>query len=100
MKNYRFYLEYATPAEKRKGTVKNPGNHSGTVLALLLDDNNRPFYQGQSLNMDCISSVQAIPNSGVCFSGCSRGYLAENCRRIPERLARQIHPALFTHLEE
>jgi hypothetical protein len=98
MKFYRFYLEYPDPKAKRKGTVKSPGNHSGNVLALCLDENNRPMYCGD-LTMECISAVYFVRNSAVCTTSCSPDYLRLNCRRIPEMMARKIHPALFTVLD-
>ena len=99
MKGYYFYLEYPTNKDKRAGTRKNPGNHSGTVLAVYTD----PEYSwsnGKDITTECIGVVQDIPNSDVCTSACSWGYLRENCKRISEAQARTIHPKLFQYLEQ
>jgi hypothetical protein len=100
MKGYRFYLEYGNKTQKNKGTVKNPGNHLGTVIAVLLDDNDRPFWHINSLCMDCIGSVFSRPNSCVTSDSVHRDYLSEKCKRIPELLARKIHPELFKYLDD
>ncbi len=103
MKGYRFYLEYPNKTEKNKGTVKKPGNHTGNVLALILDETNSPLWwigQGKQILFDCISAVHFYPNSPVCGGFCNNGYLQNNCKRIPERLAREVHPQLFECLDE
>ncbi|GAC1371029.1 MAG: hypothetical protein NVS3B25_18990 [Hymenobacter sp.] len=88
MKNYRFYLEYETPADKRKGTVKAPGKHLGNVVAI-----------DTEIRLEGFSGVYNWPDSAVNWGTVSAGYLRDNCRRIPETLARQIHPNLFVRLD-
>lgn len=95
MKDFRFYLEYDSPAAKRKGTVKNPGPHNGTVIAVMPENR---WHGSKDVMFEAIGSVQNIPDGGVCGTSASRAYLSENCRRIPESLARQIHPTLFQAL--
>ena len=101
MKGFRFYLEYPDPVSKREGTVKKPGNHSGNVLAVILreDGNEESFISKGEVMYECISALYFAPNSDVGGNNCSRGYLRSHCKRIPEKLAREIHPRLFQYLE-
>jgi hypothetical protein len=101
MKSYRFYLEHETPQDKRRGV------HTGQVIAIIdvMDDDFRLQYIGHDENRklvcgyECISSLYSEVNSVVCGSSVSRQYLTENCKRISERIARQIHPKLFEWLD-
>lgn len=104
MKGYRFYLEYETETKKRKATRKDPGEHMGTVIAIPLNDGNYIPWRvqrhgaGTIAVTDAITSVQFFPNSPVCSSSISIDYLRK-CKHIPEAMAREIHPALFSYLE-
>lgn len=118
MKGCRFYLEYDSSQSKRKGTVKNPGPHSGNVIAVWLGNNGHPLYHieggyevinqasGEKTRLpttviyDAIAAVMDYANSPVGSTGVSEGYLRGQCRRIPERLAREIHPNLFVFLDQ
>ena len=103
MKGYRFYLEYPNKTEKNKGTVKSPGNHCGTVVAMLVEEAGRGYrflhYHYKPDVAEGIGSVLYEANSPVCVTGVAMGHLKDKCKRIPERLARQIHPRLFEYLE-
>jgi len=46
-----------------------------------------------------LASVFARENSPVCWTGISTEYLRERYRRVSERKAREIHPALFRYLD-
>jgi hypothetical protein len=99
MKDYHFYLEYPTNKDKRQGTRKSLGNHCGTVLAV---DTN-PFHSwvtDKEIIYESVGSIYGLPDSYVCSSACSWGYLREKCKRISEDQARQIHPKLFNYLEQ
>jgi hypothetical protein len=87
MKGYRFYLEYAKPSYKKKATVKNPGKHQGNVFALQIGSNGG------------MGAVMFYPNSPVTSTTIESGYLRNNCKRISEKLAREIHPNLFYYLD-
>jgi hypothetical protein len=87
MKGFRFYLEYDTPSEKSRATVKEPGNHSGNVLAVRIGSN------------DAIGAATYTRNGGVCSVTYEEGHLRAKCKRIPEKLARDIHPSLFSVLD-
>jgi len=100
MKGFRFFLEYPSLKEKRKGTVKNPGNHEGNVLALMLDTARvEREHDKPKIVHDAIGAVNFYPDSSVCLTGVCNEYLTERCKRIPERLAREIHPTLFNYLD-
>ncbi len=107
MIGYRFYLEYPNEKEKRKGRVKKPGNHSGNVIAVLLHDNNHPFVfwddsittSGSVACFEAVAGLLSGANSPVCSASVSVPYLRARCKRIPEWLAREVHPNLFEYLE-
>ena len=42
--------------------------------------------------------LDGVPSS-IAYTGCSLDWLAKRCVRIPESLARQLHPELFAYLE-
>lgn len=97
MKYVRFYLEHDSAKHKRRG------EHNGNVLALLDTFGNgfRPVYMGDDqYTHECISAVFFHPNSAVCGSQCHVKYLREQCKRIPEAKAREIHPRLFDRLDD
>ena len=96
MKGVRFYLEYETSTKKRKATVRNPGEHKGTVVATLLGTEHLDAYQWV---IECIGSLFDEPNSQVCGSNVGIFYIRDMCKRIPESLAREIHPKLFEYLD-
>lgn len=95
MKYVRFYLEYGSKQNKRKGIDE------GNVLALIdtMGDGFRPQYTGDAYTIECLAAVHFHPNSPVAGSSTTRDYLAETCKRIPEWKARQIHPTLFARLD-
>ena len=99
MRGYRFYLEYQNNADKRRGTVKSPGTHCGTVVAVSTD-RSRGYISGGHYVMEGVSSVFQVPDSSVTTTAISPEYLRQDCRRIPEVMAREIHPTLFRYLEE
>jgi hypothetical protein len=97
MKDYRFYLEYPNATEKRKSSRKNLGEHSGNCIAVYL-----PTIKDQYLInhcFECASGVFSTPNSPINWGAVGPEYLAKNCKRIPEKQAKEIHPALFDYLE-
>lgn len=90
MKGYRFYLEYKTPAHKRKG------QDTGTVIAINWQ-NRWPGHE--CVMVDAIGAVYYQPNSSVASTTASFDYIHDNCKRISEKRAREIHPALFEYLD-
>lgn len=90
MKGYHFFLEYWTPAAKRAATRKSLGNHSGNIVATL------PENRWEMV--DCVSAAYEWPNSAVCSTSASRDWLRSNCLRVSEKVAREIHPNLFSTL--
>ena len=106
MKGVNFYLEYSSKKENRKGTRKNPGNHRGTVVAVMTKKDRDKWsnfpdwhYTGQGHTADAMGAVFDEPNSPVCSTGVCPEYLDKRCKRISEKMAREIHPALFTYLD-
>lgn len=96
MLGYRFYLESDSPQQKRRD------EHSGNVIAIMLYKNGRGRWEvvrdqagGELLSFH---AVYFHADSAVCSGQVSWDYLRENCRRIPEAMAREIHPAMFTHI--
>lgn len=98
MNGVRFYLEYGSPTEKNKATRKSPGDHIGTVVAVLVENGTFPCGQGKWC-YDAIGGLHARPNSPVASTSASLDYLRENCLRISEEQAREIHPRLFEWLD-
>jgi len=106
MKDVRFYLEFPSVGAKHKSGKANMG-HSGNVFAAFLyhgkgftihgsytDEQGREYYEGLSSLLDC-------PNSPVCYGSANvKKFIRAQCKRIPESLARQIHPRLFERLDE
>jgi hypothetical protein len=94
MKGVRFYLEHSSPQAKRKG------EHAGTVVAVFHEQG---WFERQGDRMqymhEAVGGVFERPNSPVASTAVARSYLAENCKRIPESEAREIHPALFEYLD-
>ena len=102
MKGIRFFLEYPSLKDKKKATVKEPGNHEGNVLALILDTGRVEQKADKTLNIvhDAIGALLFKSNSPVCSTGVCNEYLKERCKRIPESLAREIHTELFDYLDD
>lgn len=97
MKGIRFYLEYPENVNPRRYTRKNPGPHSGTVMAVIVE--NGYWYGNMGCQWECISALQDQPNSVCCSGNCSDGYIRERTKRISEKQAREIHPNLFAYLD-
>ena len=98
MTGFRLYLEFPTATAKRKSGRDNQG-HEGTVFAAYTDRPYRRIDHGRYVN-DGVGAVFAEPNSPVasCAANVDE-WLRKKCKRIPESLARQIHPALFAYLD-
>lgn len=96
MNGVKFFLEYENKSEKNKGTRKNPGNHSGNVVAVL-DDTLKRWNDGYSY--DGFGGIYYTRNSPVASTSVSPDYLREKCKRISEKQAREIHPNLFGFLD-
>jgi len=110
MRGFNFYLEYKDEKEKKKATRKKPGNHKGTVLAVSTRfdgdfETGRwssfPDYHrtGTGYATDAIGALFDQPDSIVMSTQVCPEYLRENCKRISEKMAREIHPKLFEYLE-
>ena len=96
MKGYRFYEEFDSSYKKRKR------QGSGNVLALDIDPKTARPYGWVDHNkryvMECTAAVFSHSNSGVAGTAVSDDVLRKNYRRITEKRAREIHPAMFQNL--
>lgn len=95
MNGFTFYLEYPTTKDKKQGTRKKLGNHSGNVVAVFGD-----WYKGgnNEYQKECVSSVFDHSNSVCCGGSVGSSYLNDRCKRISEKQAREIHSNLFDYL--
>lgn len=105
MKGYRFFAEM--PEERRsKSASKAHPFQPWTVetlrgytvigrkvncIAVVIDSQN-----GRSI--ECVSSVYDHADSAVADGQCAFEYLRKRCVRVPEELARLLHPRLFIYL--
>lgn len=99
MTGVRFYLEFPTSAAKKKSGKTNTG-HAGNVFAAFTD--NKFFSScGAMLLIEGLGAVHSYPNSPVAATSAAKdAHIRHLCKRIPETLARQIHPALFERLDK
>jgi hypothetical protein len=100
MKSVRFYADFKGKREKSKTTVKGlwalaESGINQNVLAVFYDT----IPQRLDGCVDCVGAIFYYDNSPVTFTSASIDYIDENCKRIPESLARQLHPMLFYYLE-
>ena len=93
MKGYRFYLEFDSTADKRKGVAR------GKCMAVLLGKDGKPLRQSDPKMVECIAGVYDQHDSVCGGTSASRDYLRKNCKRVSENKAREIHPSLLKYLE-
>jgi hypothetical protein len=90
MKGIRFYLEFKTAKDKRRG------NHTGNVFAACIETK---YMSRKEPCIEGFGSVYDRANSPCCYIEASLDYLRLNCKRISESQAREIHPMLFERME-
>jgi hypothetical protein len=96
MKDVRFYLEFPSATAKKRSGKSNRG-HAGNVFAGFVD---QTFDSGGIWCMEGVGALFEYRDSPVCGTHAGvREFLRKQCKRIPERLARQIHPKLFERLD-
>jgi len=95
MIGFHFFLEYPMDQNPKKHTRKNPGPHSGNCIAVF---QGREFILPDLNSVECIGALNFVPNSHCCSSSASFDYLSKYCKRISEKMAREIHPQLFDYL--
>jgi hypothetical protein len=98
MKGYKFYLEFPSTKAKRKSGKANAG-HSGNCLALATE-RDFTYISNGGIMTEGLMAVFFTPDSPVCWSSVSWGFLKEKCKRVSEATAREIHPALFQRLDD
>lgn len=89
MKDVRFYEEYV---DERTRKISQ-----GTVVAV--DTSTPPYKSGSTWCVPALSGVFMRPHSPVASTSVAVSYLQENCKRISEARAREIHPELFHRLD-
>lgn len=90
MKGYRFYSEFRSTTHKRNNWFPEG------VIAIQPDNS---WWSGDDYMVDAIARVTSQPNSQVCGCNASWDYIHKYCKRISEKRAREIHPALFEYLD-
>lgn len=87
MKDVRFYEEFSN---KRKGIS------AGTVIAVLTDwDIASGMYDKNGRIYEAIGALFDEPNSSVASTSVHENYLRENCKRVSQKRALEIHPRLI-----
>ena len=92
MKDVRFYLEYKSKREKRRG------QDTGTCLAVYTDTIHK---SGDVWVYDCLGALMANPSpntDSLCHSSVSPEYLASKCKRVGLAKVQEIHPNLLKEL--
>lgn len=101
MRGVRFYLEFKTTYRKHKSGRANKG-HAGNVFAAYVEPG-KPFGCANYRGLWVVEGVGAIldePNSPVASTAANiRDWLWKRCKRVSERVAREVHPALFERLD-
>lgn len=111
MKGYRFFADNGGENSKSgskkhrpftRRNLRDTADHGRQVncIALFVNDDGRYSYTpGKDVVMEGLAAVFGTSNSGVNVTGVSQEYLRKHCVRIPENLARKLHPALFARLD-
>ena len=97
MKDVRFCLEFPNRTTKKRSGREHRG-HSGNVFAAFDTCGNGSFHNPFNGETEGLGAVYFEPNSPVAHTSADRVYFGQ-CKRIPEVLARKIHPALFERLD-
>lgn len=94
MKGVRFYAESRETVARLKERAAN--GEKVACFALDIEDVNGRSWRynpgGAGLAIDGVFS-------SVCYTSCSLDWLRTKCKRIPESLARKLHPELISYLE-
>ncbi len=94
MKGIRFYEVYDNPQAKRKGESE------GNIIAIDPDSLFENFYLGVGPVYDCMTAIFFYPNSEVTWDNAGQEYIWDNCKRVNEAHAREVHPKLFDRLDK
>ena len=100
MKGIRFYADLQDKPLPQRTTVNNLRAYAANggrlnCVAVLLGDEHRCADYSQ----EAFTATFDYEDSQVSLNSVSREYLRK-CRRIPEALARQLHPLLAQTLDE
>ena len=97
MKGIAFYLEFPSKGIKKRSGKRHTG-HCCNVFAGFVGNGWHQDHSGKYL-LEGLGAVYDYANSPVAGTSASREFI-DSCKRIPEQLARQIHPELFRRLDE
>lgn len=114
MKGYRFYAAMPEARGSKSASKANPfdpwtvarlkekaaDGFKTDLVAVLVNDTGAPYWQGATGNMDAVSTAIEGNAFSYCFCSVGREWLAKRCTRVPEDLARQLSPELFTYLKD
>lgn len=112
MKGYRFFANMPEARGSKSASKANPffpwtvkvlQERAATgfrcdVLAMCLDDRGNPEWNNDSTFGTVSTAIEGNPYS-YCYGSASPEYVRKRCTRIPEALARQLSPEIFTYLE-
>jgi len=93
MDGITFYEEY-TDKRKKKISTQN-------CIAVFKENGIQHITQegGTTTFYECLSALFTYPDSSVASGGVSLEYIADYCRRVSEKHARNTHPELFKRLD-
>ena len=94
MNGFHFYAEYEDSKAKRNKAM--PGN----VVAVSTDKGHSFYDMHDNFMLEAFTAVYDRANSPVCVGSVSPDYLRENCKRVSEKRAREIHPEMFRTLDQ
>ena len=94
MKGYRFYEELENKGRKAEQS-------KGTIVAVLWENYQVELdgYNEYYAQYDAVAGILDEPNSEAGSVVVPDRWLRENCKRVSERRAREIHPQLFAYLD-
>jgi len=84
----RFYADYGDKRTKRSG-----GDAPNAIAVY-----GEPYKIRGDTMIEAIAALTSEPNSHVCGTSASLGYLRESCKRISEAEAYRIHPRLRAYM--
>jgi hypothetical protein len=97
MKGFRFYAESRDTVARLKERAAQ--GETVDCVALLIDDCDNGGRNWRYNPQGFSTAIQDNPHS-YSLNGCSVEWLATECKRIPETLARKLAPQLFNRIGE
>lgn len=63
-------------------------------------DGGHSFVRNGDVMREAVAGLLSEENSPCCSTAVGRKWLAARCVRVPEAIARKLHPELFRYLEQ